>query len=624
MIQEWEIFPAGTGGDPYEMNGLGEGPCEVTIENVFPGIVVPDYDDVVDERYTMEFEGFRITDPALWENSEEFWYRWDYGDGTPIGPWIYKGSMAKPDLNVLLLSSYYGQTGPIINGLKAIMGDTVTIDNHDCSPYGTVPTLSKLMGYDAIVIGSNYIPQAPVANLIDDYADAGGGVVELVAIWHSQFGLSGQWRAKGYPVFPVNSAISNYASIDILDPTHPIMDGGSGTVTNYGCSLALAQTSVNSGAIPLATAGSTVVAAYRNENDIAPGSGRIAGIDVFAQAGYWSGDAYIAIANAIWWVSQADVPTPVLDTQTHDYGDNGIYTAGLQVIDDDMLWAWAPGDAQPTFTGTGDPNDWVSFVYFPIEVLNVDPVISPRMRAEVNLDLVIRTTGEPKNDCTMTLWQGSTALGSVTVHHDGNYKMETLPATLDMGSINDYYVTVEYENADPDGANPTWVFEGRFPSGHTKELKNVFKEDGSLWTIDSSLLKTMLIGEDIVFTAVGSDDGSDDLVFDWNFDDGGSGIHVYANHDFSMVEGTSQPPEDMFNAHPDRDPWFDRAPNTIRSPILNPIVIVDEISHAFEESGYFYVALILMDDDVCDGYPSAQVHLNGGGYDIEFIGIDLS
>ncbi len=99
---------------------------------------------------------------------------------------------------------------------------------------------------------------------------------------------------------------------------------------------------------------------------------------------------------------------------------------------------------------------------------------------------------------------------------------------------------------------------------------------------------------------------------------------MFANSDSSMVEGTSQPAENIFDAHPDRDPWFDKAPNTIRSPDMNPIVIVDEISHAFSEGGYFYVTLILMDDDVCDGYPSFQSFLNGGGYDIEFMEVDLS
>jgi hypothetical protein len=441
---------------------------------------------------------------------------------------------------------------------------------------------------------------------------------------HPTFGISGDWRSEGYSVFPQSSSVASGTALDIYDDTHPIIDGEFGVVENYGCTLCIGLSSVEPGATLLAdyTSG-WKAAAYREEDNVHPGSGRVAGLNLFMQPGYHSGDSTLALANAIWWANGKPLVTPILDTVFHDYGDNGVYDVVVQVIDDDMMWDWAPGDAQPTFVGTGDPMDWVSFNHFPVTVNNVDPTIAPRMHAEINLDLVIRTTGEPKNDCTMTLWEGMTALGSVTVHHDGNYKMETLPATLDMGKINDYYVTVEYVNGDPDGANPTWVFEGRFPSGHNKELKNIFKEDGTIWTIGADLLKTMLLGEDIIFTAVGADDGSDDLVFDWSFDDGEGGIHVYANADSTMVEGTSQQPEDIFNAHPNRDPWFDKAPNTIRSPDMNPIVIVDEISHAFEESGYYYVTLILMDDDVCDGYPSYQHFLNGGGYDMEFIEIDL-
>jgi hypothetical protein len=622
----WEVDNIEIGAaQSYTMEGLGSDYCEITIENVFPGALVPEaFEPVVDERVTIDFAGFELTDPALYIPTEYFWYRWDYGDGTPVGPWIYKGSMAIEPINVLILHSLLSGGVGFVNNLQGIMGPDVTIDEYDC--YSSVPSLSDLLPYDVIAIASNYIPRAAVGNVLDDYCAQGGGVVELVAMWHYTFGIAGQWQSQGYSCFDQNGAAVGSNGVDIYMPNHPIIRGAYGEVETWGCSLHLGSTDVKDAGVNVVAdyaGGTYVAAAYRDYDNVVPGSGRIAGLNIFPLAGYQSGDAFLAIANALFWASGRYLPTPILDTVSHDYGDNGIYMAGLQIIDDDMLWDWAAGDPQPTFVGTGDPNDWISFVYFPVEVLNVDPALSG-IRAEVNLDLVIRTTGEPNNDCTMTLWKGTTALDSVTVYHDGNYKMESMPATLDIGTINDYSITVEYENADPDGANPTWVFEGRFPSGHCKELKNVFKEDGTIWTIGPDLLKPMLLGEDIIFSVVGADDGSDDLVFDWQFGDGGEGIHVYANYDFSMAVGTSVAPENMPDAHPDRDPWFDRPDNTIRSPEMNPIRIGDEISYAYDEAGYYYVSLILLDDDACDGYPSYQTFMNGGGYDMEFYTVDLS
>jgi hypothetical protein len=620
----------------HQMEGLGTAGTTVTIANVFPGAMVPDtFEPVVNERVTIDFAGFELTDPAIQQRTEEFWYRWDYGDGTPVGPWIWKGTIAPPDFSVLVLNSF-GVGEDCVQVLEDELGALgfgpyLTVDEYNFGPQGSnsIPSLAYMMNYDVILVSMNYYifntgMVNDLGNKLADYSDAGGGVIQMTfaggVSYYSH--VAGRWMAEGYN--PVSYAGNHYGYVsmgDVYDPGHPIME----EVEDMQAYYKHGTSGITSGATRLADySNGFTLCAYTDLDHHAPGGGRIIGLNFFPWFPYVDGDGARMMANAAIWAWGEQLPTPVLDTVSHDYGDNGIYTAGLQIIDDDMMWDWAPGDMQPTFTGMGDPNDWISFVYFPVEVLNVDPTIWPRIRAYVNMDLVIRTTGEPKNDCTMTLWLGTTALGSVTVHHDGNYKMETLPATLDMGSINDYYVTVEYENADPDGANPTWVFEGRFPSGHTKELKRIFKEDGTMWTIGADLLKTMLIGEDIVFTAVGADDGSDDLGFVWQFGDGALGAHVYANADSTMVEGVSTQPEDIFNAHPNRDPWFDRTPNTVRSPDMNPIVIMDEITHAYEDGDYYYVTCILMDDDVCDGYPSYQTFLNGGGYDIEFYECDLS
>jgi hypothetical protein len=321
-------------------------------------------------------------------------------------------------------------------------------------------------------------------------------------------------------------------------------------------------------------------------------------------------------------VGERRYPKDLILPRTFEFGDNGDYPITFQIIDDDMNWVWDSG--YPQYIGpAGQEDQWIAEKTFVVRIDNVDPEISP-LRARVDMDLCIRTTGEPNNDCVMTLWEDGTSLGSVTVYHEGNYKMETLEATIYMDKINDYYVTVEYSNGDAGGANPTWVFEGRFASGHIKDLKKVFKEDGEVWVIGSEYLKEMIVGEEIIFTADGSDIGSDDLAFFWQWGDGTEDVHVFANADFTMEPGINTIPEDLFNAHPNRDPEFDRPTNIQVSPEINPIAVDDEVTHAFAEPGIYHVTLTLHDDDTGDGYPSWQFFLGGGGYDMETICIILA
>jgi hypothetical protein len=594
----------------YIMEGLGEASCEVLIANVRPIVTAPtDFVFDVPEMTTIAFEGFEIYDPAMMVETEEFWYRIDPGDGTGPGPWMYKEMI----------------TVDILEGFERNPSDWPWDPWVAVSPplYERVHTGAAHDGIYGLEVDQGY------GNMWYYRDDLGIGVPgDTLALWVRIPGYGPSMLDSGraylgfcadssgcysFQVAPNTNSIffydcHPYGAFNPMGPTVPYTFNHDGWYKAEMLFMpgdeVIGNLYDSDGTTLLATVTATVPGGYE------PGGAAFRFFDYGYTPRHFYVDSYIAPCF-----------DPVIPTFTYDYGDNGIYDVNVQVIDDDMMWDLS--GPTPVFTGPGNEEDWISNNVFPVEVSNVDPEISP-LRALVDLDLVIRTTGEPKNDCTMTLWKGTTALGSVTVHHDGNYKMETLPATLDMGMINDYYVTVEYENGDPDGANPTWVFEGRFPSGHIKELKNVFKEDGTLWTIGAEFLKDMIVGEEITFTADSSDVGSDDLAFYWQWGDGTVGIHVYANDDLSMVDGANGQPENVFDPHPLREPWFDKAPNTIRSPEVNPIHVDDEITHAFMEAGYYYVCLISMDDDVCDGYPSYQTFLNGGGYDMEFIEIDLA
>ncbi len=92
------------------------------------------------------------------------------------------------------------------------------------------------------------------------------------------------------------------------------------------------------------------------------------------------------------------------------------------------------------------------------------------------------------------------------------------------------------------------------------------------------------------------------------------------------VPGVSGPAPDIFDVAPNRDPAFTKAANDVRSPSGRSMHADEMETHAFEKGYYYFVCLILMDDDVGDGYASYQnfLAMNGGGYDVDFIEIDLA
>jgi hypothetical protein len=323
----------------------------------------------------------------------------------------------------------------------------------------------------------------------------------------------------------------------------------------------------------------------------------------------------------------APLVDPVIPTFSYEYMDNGIYYVDVMAIDDDMYWDLS--GPQPVFAGpsTEDPADWISHNIIPIEVENTDPVISPKIRAYAELDLVLRMSVSKRNTATMRLMDNGVNIGEVTVFRDpGAPDLGVLPATLEMTNDHDYSIEIEYNPDDLDGANPTWIFDSHFPDGKVKQLKHTFNSNDPsdrVWTIPN--LKSFMRGHDIIFEATVHDHGSDDLAFVWNFGDSTPfGVHIYANADPDVHVGVSDEATVIFNQDPDRDPWFDKTANTMRSPFGTDMTITDTIAHIFDESQpyYYYVHLTVMDDDVNDDYPSIQLP-HGTGYDIAIAEIDL-
>jgi hypothetical protein len=629
-------LPPSTGA--YVMDGMGEDATTARIMNALPGLLVPpSVVDVADENAILTFEGLEITDNAINEPTEEFWYRIVWDDGTPAGDWTYKGTIAPPPFKILLLHSWGTYNGEIYNGLESQLqsmgfADYLTIDEYNFGPTGTntIPTLAYMMDYDAIVVSMDYYifntgMVNDLGNKLADYSDAGGGVVQMTfsagTAYYSQ--VAGRWMNEDYN--PIDYAPNHYGYVslgDIITP-HPIMEDVGDMEAYYKHSA----NGVTSGATLVAeyTTG-FVLAALTDAGHHAPGGGKIVGLNYFPWWSYTSGDAALLLANALIWAWGQEIPTPVLPTMTHIYADNGIYNPDVQIIDDDMGWEWliGGGSAQPVPAAGQTPT--ISHNIMQVEIFNTDPVITSKIRAYVELDLSLRMSGNKHNTATLRVLENGVNIGEVTVLRDpGSPDIGVLPVTLEMTKGFDYEVQVEYDPDDLSGANPTWIFETHWPDGKFKELKHTFNSNDPtdrVWSIPN--IKSFMLGHDIIFEAEAADEGSDDLAFIYNWGDTTpQGVHIFANADPSVLDASTDEATVIFDQDPDRDPDFVRSANNIRSPDGGPIQVRDSISHVFDEGqpAYIFVMLTVLDDDCGDGYPSP--YNNGGGYDMDFVELDF-
>jgi hypothetical protein len=623
----------------YGMSPWAETGDLVTVANVAPSIIVPEeIPSVITEQNVVTYEGIELTDPGLPSGTEELWYRIDDDNGMVTDWEQLEVSIEGPFKLLIYHSLGASEVNTLVSAITPLLPyATIDIWEFYDSADGPAPA-DVLNQYDVVFIGINWAPfdGDAVGDGLADYVDQGGSVVETVAAFHGTsgwWGITGRWRSENYQALQSSSVLANPGSATILDPTHPIIDGSAGVVTSITQTLVIGMSGE--------TAGTTLLAEYSSypciaffDYDTSPGAGRIIGMNVFYYPGYFGTQESILAANAIMWASVGKTePVPTFETL---YQDNGIYYPDVQTIDDDMWWDWSPGDTQPTFVGPNrDPNnpganpeDWIKHNYIPVEVLNTDPVVSPRIRAYAELDLSIRMSGTKTHEATMTLFENGVDIGSTQVTRVPGSPNIGVISNVDLEVTKDfeYEVVIDVDPQGDGGSNPTWLFDMVFPDGKFKQFKFTFNDEhGWTQTISSSELKKALLGHDIIFEASADDIGSDDLAFVWNFGDTTPhGIHLFANVDQgSAVEAESDEATAVFEQLPNRDAAFDRLLNNERTPNGRPMHATDSISHVFDadQAYYYYVTLTVMDDDVCDGYPSE--FLNGGGYDMEFVEIDF-
>jgi hypothetical protein len=615
----------------FVVSGICEGYVSVEIANVEPTIVGPSNPDTLAiEGDPIIVEPGSISDPGMGAGTEEFMYRLDFDDGNGYGDWMYHGAVSPGDLDVLLVHWIdMVDTSPWMTNVLAAFNDNDNIANFDIWnfwTYGRMPVLSELLAYDVVAWGNNYAylganPQfIELGDTLADYMDTGGHVITMMTTYgQSAWALGGRFITEDYgPFEQLMYAFGSPSLGTIYDPTHPIMQGV----------VDVRSDGVYSGDYPT-TDGGVLLADWVGDNSaigykVNDNGAKAIHIGIAFYGANNGADFPTLITNAINFAVQKATIDPVEVT----YLDNGKYTPKVQIIDDDMewYWDWGVGSEQPEYMGEGTPVI-PEVELAEIEILNENPVIDPHgIRAYVEVDLSIRASGTKGATATMILWENGVNVGQTVVERDpGAPDVGVIDATIEMTPGFTYEVSVVL--TDGSGGNPTWIFNTHFPSGKFKELKHTFNDEhGWTWVISNSELKGALAGCDVIFEASADDAATDDLTFLWNFGDSTPhGIHVYANEDGSHVDGTSCEAPDLFDAHPLRDPDFDRGDNDERSPLGDPMHVDDTITHAFDEdtSYYYYVSLIVFDDDTGD-YPECCEGYTGNGYDMEHVEVDFS
>jgi len=252
------------------------------------------------------------------------------------------------EASVLLVAADDDNSGysPIQQMLLAY-GDLGAVDLYD--PRSATPTLPELQAYNVVVVWANYTfaDANGIGNVLADYVDAGGKVIDLNFALDPNWGYQGRFRSEGYSAMTVSGTSYASSCLGSYDPGHPIMDGITDVCDTYR------------GYSTMLTAGSYEVARWQdNELFVAAKDDQtVATINGYVGVYYlWTGQMADVLHNAINWLAvPADVPwlaeDPVSGTVPADS------SLGVNILFDASPAAGVtqPGTYLATLTVKGEP-----------------------------------------------------------------------------------------------------------------------------------------------------------------------------------------------------------------------------------------------------------------------------
>jgi subtilisin family serine protease len=183
-----------------------------------------------------------------------------------------------------------------IQRLLKAFPDLATIDVR--SGYRPVPLLSTLLQYDAVLLDVNEpcLDVDALGDVLADYADAGGGVVETEVAFYDRWTLHGRFERDGYHPLLEERPGSSSSSLGAFDATHPILAG-----VTAATSKVVKDVTPAPGAVVLAEWAS-------GEPFVAVKGPNVVAVNVFLfGTGRWTGDVPLLLRNALAWAAGTHV-----------------------------------------------------------------------------------------------------------------------------------------------------------------------------------------------------------------------------------------------------------------------------------------------------------------------------
>ncbi len=329
-------------------------------------------------------------------------------------------------------------TGDVSEIQGALLGfpDVVAVDLFDAS--GSTPSLETLTPYDGVLMIANFpfADKVALGNVLADYVDQGGGVVQTLATFIDPWNIGGRFLDEGYSAFTLGSGPVGFSNLGNYDAGHPIMAGVSSASGDLLGATTLAP-------------GAQLVADWQiGQPFIATQGDHVVGANVFvADGGFFGGDVPLILHNAILWSAGAAwlsadptegslPPGASIDVAvTFDAAglNGGDYSADVNVASNDPATPEVIVPASLHVTGAPD----------------IDVPTDPLIYGEVFIN--------GSSSKTITVANPGTDLLNVTsiATDHGDYSVDVASATLNPGESQDVVVTFAPTATGPTNATLT-------------------------------------------------------------------------------------------------------------------------------------------------------------------------